>query len=88
MSHVIGNVANEAEVETKAIQESVVGDAQNPRYRGRGEIVKEIRGAGAERDVPVAKGDCNWAQYYRRLSAEPEHCLIPPYRFSGVLLYI
>jgi len=58
MSHLIENVVNEAEVETKVIQESVAGDGQNPRYRGRGEIVRRDRGAGAERDVPVAKGDC------------------------------
>ena len=60
MSHLIGNVVNEAEVETKAIQASVVGDAQDPRYQGQEEtIVRKGPGAGAERDVPVGKGDCD-----------------------------
>jgi len=67
MSHLVGNVVNEAKVETKT--ESVVGEGQDPRYRGRGEtIVRKDRGAGAERDDPVGKGDCNGA----------EHCLFLP----------
>jgi len=60
MFHLIGNVVNEAEVEMKDIQEIVVRDGQNPRYLGRGEtIAREDRGAGAERDVLVVRGDCN-----------------------------
>jgi hypothetical protein len=60
MSHRIWNVVNEAEVEMKAIHESVVGDGQDLLYRSREEtIVREDRGAGAERDVLVEKGDCN-----------------------------
>ena len=60
MSHLVENVANEAEVEIKGIQESVVRGVQNPRYRGRGEtIAREDRGAGAERDVSVVRADCN-----------------------------
>jgi hypothetical protein len=54
MSHLIGNVENEAEVEIKVNQESVVRDGQDLRYRGRGEIIvtkDRGAGAGAERDV-------------------------------------
>ena len=76
MSHLIGNVVNEAEVEMKATQESVVEDDQNLLFRGQEEtIAKEDQGAGAERDVLVVKGDPN-----RALSAV--HCLIRSYRFS------
>ena len=39
MSHLIGNVANEAEVAIKGIQESVVRDGQDLRYQGRGETI-------------------------------------------------
>ena len=59
MSRPIGNVVSGAEVETKAIQESAVGNGQDPHSRGRGKIVREDPGAGAERDVPVAKEGCN-----------------------------
>lgn len=63
MSHMIGNVVNEAGVEIRDSQESVVGDDQDPRYRGRGETIAIVRGdrgaAGAERDVLVVKGDSN-----------------------------
>jgi hypothetical protein len=62
MSHLIGNVVSEAEVETKAIQESVGRDGQNLRYRGQEETIVPVRGdrgAGVERDVPGEKGDCN-----------------------------
>jgi hypothetical protein len=62
-SLLIGTVVNEAEVRIKAIHESFVGDDRNPRRRGLGEtgnlIVKGGRGAGAERDALVDKGDCN-----------------------------
>jgi hypothetical protein len=61
-SHLIGNVVNEAEVESETFQGIVVGKGQNPRLRGREEtIVREGGRAGAERDVPGEKGECNRA---------------------------
>lgn len=60
MFHLIGNVVKEVEVEMKVIQESVVRDGQSPQYLGLGEIIaREDRGAGAERDVSVVRGDSN-----------------------------
>jgi hypothetical protein len=56
MSHL---AVNEAEVGTKAIHESVVGNDHNPRHRGGTLIMRKGRGAGAERDAPVEEGDHN-----------------------------
>ena len=61
MSHRIWNVENGAEVEMEAIHETIVGDGQDRLHRSQEEtIVREDRGAGAERDVLVEKGDCNY----------------------------